>query len=378
MKIKVLFLIESLAGGGAEKVLSVILSHLDNKRFEIRVCAIVDAGVHREAVRACVARYTSIINYNGGTVGRTFNRLKYKLVYSLLPPSWVYRLFVPKNNDVEVAFCEGFVTKLLSHANSKARQLAWVHTDLAAHPWPLKQGIYRNKEEERLVYQRFDKVVCVSRAVEDVMQKDYGLTNTTVIHNPVDAEEISALSREECPVPLDSSCFNIVAVGRLVPEKGFDELVRITADMTARQSNVHLYIIGDGPERTRLEEMIEAGQSRMSIHLTGYRANPYALMSRADLYVCSSHAEGFSLTIAEAMVLGVPIISMNCAGPAELLEKGRFGALCNTYNDLSDTLRKAVTNKAFLANLRNQSKEGKNRFYSDVPLKRIEALLETV
>ena len=231
MKRKVLFLIESLSGGGAEKVLSVILHRLDKGFFDITVCPIVDTGVYREAVKSCVSSYSPVICYDGGPILRAVNRLKYKLVYSWLPLSWVYKLFIPKDNDVEIAFCEGFVTKLLSRSGSKAKKIAWVHTDLAANPWTQQQGIYGSKEEERLAYLRYDKVVCVSNVAEAILHRDYGFDNTAVIYNPVDSEAIHSLSREDCTVILDPSCFNIVAVGRLVSKKGFDKLIRIVADL---------------------------------------------------------------------------------------------------------------------------------------------------
>ena len=378
MKTKVLFLIESLSGGGAEKVLSVILPNLDIGKFEISVCSIVDVGVHREAVRSCVANYSSAVSYEGGQVRRAVNRLKYKLVYSWLPLSWVYRLFVPKNNDVEIAFCEGFVTKLLAKSGSKAKKIAWVHTDLSANPWPLQQGIYRNKEEDRQAYRSFEKVVCVSKAVETVMQKDYGLANTAVIYNPVDIEAVCTLAMKECPVDIEPTCFNIVAVGRLVPQKGFDELIRAVGEIVRGHPNVNLFIVGEGSERLRLERMIEACDAKDHIYLTGFMTNPYALMSRANLYVCSSRAEGFSLTVAEALALGLPIISMNCLGPAELLDYRKYGDLCKDYNDLSDSLKKAVSDKEYLADLRERSEMGKARFNIEQSIVQIEDLLEAV
>jgi glycosyltransferase involved in cell wall biosynthesis len=378
MKRKVLFLIESLSGGGAEKVLSVILHRLDKDFFDITVCPIVDSGVFREAVKSSLSNYSPVICYDGGPILRAFNRLKYKLVYSWLPLSWVYKLFIPKDHDVEIAFCEGFVTKLLSRSGSKAKKIAWVHTDLAANPWTLQRGIYGSKEEERLAYLRYDKVVCVSNVAEAIIRRDYGLDNTAVIYNPVDSEAIHSLSREDSSVIMDPSCFNIVAVGRLVSKKGFDELIRIVADLATKNPIVQLYIVGEGCDRLRLEGLITGCEAKDKIHLTGYLANPYALMSRADLFVCPSSAEGFSLTVAEAMVLGIPIVSINSAGPAELLDNGRFGELCSDYGELSESLRKAVSDKEYIKDLRQRSGDGNARFNIADSLGQIKKLFEAI
>ena len=199
-----------------------------------------------------------------------------------------------------------------------------------------------------------------------------------VIQNPIDVEAISALAREECPVQMDPSCFNIVTIGRLVPLKGFDLLIKTVAELVKDIANLQLYIVGDGGDRSRLQEMISACHSQASIHLTGYMTNPYALLSRADLYVCPSRAEGFSLTVAEAMVLGVPIISMHSAGPAELLGQGKFGAICRTEKELFQALSNAVSDPEYLAGLRRKTKEGKGRFNVETTLERFENVLDLV
>ena len=81
------------------------------------------------------------------------------------------------------------------------------------------------------------------------------------------------------------------------------------------------------------------------VTFTGFMKNPYALMSKMDLFVCSSRAEGFSLAIAESMVLGVPVVSMNCSDPNELIDNNKYGALCDTYDDLEKAIQNAIEGK---------------------------------
>ena len=111
-RISVLFLIESLSGGGAERVLSTLVEHLDHERYMITVCPIVNIGSYVDEVKSHVSCYSPVIK-NPYTF---FGKVLYKLVYYILPPRLVYKLFVPKGNDIEVAFCEGYATKLLSYA----------------------------------------------------------------------------------------------------------------------------------------------------------------------------------------------------------------------------------------------------------------------
>ena len=87
LKRKVLFLIESLSGGGAEKVLTVLLKYFDYERYEMTVCPIVDTGIYCEDVRKFATHYLPVVSYRGNVFSRFLNRVKYKLVYSVLPLS---------------------------------------------------------------------------------------------------------------------------------------------------------------------------------------------------------------------------------------------------------------------------------------------------
>src|SRR5574344_2571678 len=172
-KRKVLFLIESLAGGGAEKVLTTLVQHIDKELFDVTVCAISGGGKYEEVVKEQVA-YRAILNDPVGKSGfqNLIYKLKHHLVYRWLPLSWVYRVFVPQNSDVEVAFVEGFTTKLLSYStNLVAKRYAWVHTDLHQNHW--SKSVFRSMEEEFKSYQRFIEVVGVSNTVKDAFLKEF-------------------------------------------------------------------------------------------------------------------------------------------------------------------------------------------------------------
>lgn len=344
MKKKVLFLIESLAGGGAEKVLATLVQHIDTSRFDVTVCAISGGGRYEQEVKNAVS-YTCVLKdaseYRGLT--KLWYVLKYKFIYQWLPMWLVYWLFIPKGYDVEAAFVEGFATKLLAaSSNKKAKKIAWVHVDLIQRPWPIELGVFKNLEEEHAAYNKYDKVVCVSKSVEDIMRKAYGLENTLTIYNPIDSDLIISQGKQQSTFSVDQSKYNIVSVGRYTKQKGYDLLLPVIAKIIAIRPNVHLWLIGEGEERAALElQAVELGISD-HVTFTGFQKNPYALMSQMDLFVCSSRAEGFSLVIAESLTLGVPVISMNCSGPNELIGKNECGILCDTYEQLAVEIAKAV------------------------------------
>lgn len=344
MKKRILFLIESLSGGGAEKVLSTIVRNLDLQRFDVAVCVIVAGGKYDDEVSSQVRLYSLLKNpeaYHG--IGKVWYRLKYHLIYDWLSPRWVYKLLIPHNNDVEIAFVEGLATKILSYStNSKAKKLAWVHCDLKNQPWPIQQGIYKDNAEEADVYRRYQQVVCVSQQVEQVMRSYYGLFNTTTIYNPLDSEEIMRLSKMECPFRVDAAKFNIISVGRLERVKGFDQLISIIRNIRGKGFDAHLWIVGEGSQADALYSLVKEMDMKNHVTFTGFMKNPYSLMAQMNLFVCSSRAEGFSLVLAEALLLGLPIVSMKCAGPQELIQLCGAGNLCDAYEDLEQEILKRI------------------------------------
>lgn len=350
----ILFFIESLSGGGAEKVLVTLLKKLDYSKYEVTLMPLVDTGVHRGEVDKSALHYVPVIREEKSFFKRTLNKIKYKLIYHYLPCSWVNRWIIPqKGIDVYIAFTEGFATKLLSYTPKK--KFAWVHADLKTDPWTLNSHIYRDLSEEKEAYSRFDKVICVSKPVEQVMRDYYGIKPAVTIFNPIDRDDI--LQKVNQPIGFDiPSSFNIVSVGRLVYLKGYDRLISVISRLRREGKDVHLFIIGEGSERKHLENLIQINGLQDIVHLIGFLKNPYPLMNKMDLFVCSSIAEGYSLVIAEAMTIGLPVISTECAGPKELLDNGNYGLLvANSEQGLHDGIEELYKNSLLLNELRQKS-----------------------
>lgn len=356
MKKKILFFIESLSGGGAEQVLVTMLRHFDYAKYDITLLTVSDVGVHLDDIDFSKVHYKSIIPQHSGRLANFWYALKYKLIYQYLPAWLVAKLIIPSGFDTYIAFVEGYCTKIIGQLPTDKKKITYVHIDLKNYPWTLQQGIYKSFEEERDVYNRYDKAVCVSCSVEEVMKSYYGLNNTTTIYNPIDVEFIN--QKAKAPVDLvPSTGFNLVSVGRLVPQKGYDLLIPIIARLREEGVDVSLYILGEGEDRKKLEALNSELGTTDYVHLLGYHTNPHAIVSKMDAFVCSSRAEGYSLVIAEALSMGIPVVSTNCSGPNELLADGKYGILCDDYESLyqqlkavatSSTLREELHKKALL------------------------------
>lgn len=379
MKKKILILIESLGGGGAEKVLATLLRHIDQSKYEVTLCPIVGTGKYVDEVKA-FAHYQPMMTEPTSAFDRMWYALKYKFAYNVLPMSWVYRLFVPKDNDIEIAFCEGFVTKLLaSSTNKKAKRITWVHIDLKYNPWPQKLGVYQSVQEETACYSKYDNIICVSKTVEDSFKEVYGLgEKVSTVYNPIDVQDIRKKGCESIPL-YDKERLNLVTVGRLVHQKGYDILVRICKRLKDEGYRFTLRILGEGAQQDELQRYITDNGLQDYVKLLGFHPNPYPYIANSDIFVCSSRSEGYSLVIAESLVLGVPVISTYCSGPNELLAEGKYGKLVDISEDgsaLYQGLKQLMDDTSALAEYKTKAIERGKMFDIKGTMKAIENILK--
>src|SRR5699024_509399 len=111
----------------------------------------------------------------------------------------------------------------------------------------------------------------------------------------------------------------IIGVGKLLKNKGFDRILHIAKKLLDEKFPVHVYILGDGPEREALNNYISENKMENQVTLLGYQLNPYKYIAQCDLFVCASYAEGFSTAATEALILGIPVCTVEVSGMREML-----------------------------------------------------------
>lgn len=374
MKKKVLFFLESFAGGGVEKVFIDLINHIDVDKYDITVMSIWDYGVRKKDLRTDI-KYKSIFpNIKG--ISRIFHPLVEKSSGKLL-----YQLGIREKYDIEISFIEGRATKIIgASTNKESRKIAWVHIDLSKGHWT--EGTFKNNLQlEKECYQKFDDLVFVSHSAKEgfiqLFGDDFKDRQLHVKYNPIIGEEIIKKGNESlnditkpCDKPL------LVTSGRLVEQKGYERLLNVCHRLNQENINYELWILGEGWERPKLEKLIQK-HKLTNVKLLGFKENPYRYIKQGDLFVCSSINEGFSLVIAEAMILGLPIISTNCAGPNELLDYGKYGLLVdNCEEGLYKGLKKLLNNDGLLKYYREKSQERIPFFDAPHRIHEIELLLD--
>lgn len=310
---KILFLINNLSHGGAERVLVNLVNNMDKTKFDVTVQTLFDEGVNKQFLNDSVHyRSTFKKSFKGNS-----------RIIKMIPPKVLYNFFIKEHYDVAVAYLEGSCTRILSGCPDKTtKKVAWVHIEFndISH----FKSAYLTAKGAKNVYKSFDKVICVAQAVKEAFIKSSGLSLDTldVLYNTNETKRILELSNESInDVEFKNDVPNFCSVAKIVSTKGYDRLLNAHKRLLDEGYKHRIYLIGVGEQEGVLKkEATEKGVSNSFIFL-GFKENPYKYMNACDGYVCSSFREGFSTAVTEALILGLAVVSTNCSGAYELLGK---------------------------------------------------------
>ena len=195
----------------------------------------------------------------------------------------------------------------------------------------------------KLVYRYADKVIAAHTLALKDIAKHYNIEteNLTMIYHPLIDTRVIEATYPETSHPFvrskEAGYKLLLAVGRLVPEKAFEDLI-VAISIVRKENKVKLLILGEGEQREQLQKAIEHYHLQEDVCLFGYTDRVYSFMKSADLFVLSSRQEAFGNVLVEAIACGLPCVATDCksGGPREILEnvgKGPYGVLC-PYSDV--------------------------------------------
>lgn len=214
-----------------------------------------------------------------------------------------------------------------------------VHSNLA-HTMSRTSG--RHRHFVRWAYPRLDGAVLPSCELAPTLAAVASRPPRRVrwIPSGIDIASIRSAATREPDVALPAGPI-VVAVGRLVPEKGLDTLIRAHAAALGRGRQHCVVLVGDGPERAALERLARSLDVARSVVFLGHCSNPHAIVARSALFCFPSRCEGMGLALLEALAVGAPIVAADCvAGPSQILDRGAYGDLVrvDSTDDLSDAI----------------------------------------
>lgn len=198
------------------------------------------------------------------------------------------------------------------------RKIQWIHFDVSKFNFSTKMC--------KKLYPKFDEIRVVSEeARKQLLKKIPEITGKTItVPNVVSSEQCRKMADMGEGFTDHFDGIRIVTVGRLSEEKGQDIIPEVAARLKEAGIYFKWYLVGDGKLRPLIEQKCREHNVTESIVFLGVQANPYQYLKQADMYVQTSKHEGFCITLAEAKVFDLPIVSTDCAGAHEQLD----GQMC--------------------------------------------------
>ena len=365
--IKVMFVAPSLGGGGAERVITILLRRLERGRFLPSLVLFRREGAYLSDLPPDVPVFDCGRYGDGGRyrwIGRLVRLLREKPPDVLVSFLWETSLI-----SIPAAFFAGTRRVVVSERLSirGARE-------------GLLKDIVRRFSIVAL-YRTVDRIIPNALAMERQLVEDFHLPvrKIVTIPNPVEVEAIIGKGTEPDPQGIRGIRVPVIAaMGRLSPQKGFDILLKAFALL---EKDCRLLLMGEGEEEKTLKELAGRLGIAERVLFTGFLANPYPALAGATLFVLSSRFEGFPNALVEAMVLGLPCISMRCpTGPEEIISDGESGVLVplGDPESLASAIDRLLGDSALRGRLGSRGKERAMEYEAAAIVRRYESLIESV
>lgn len=366
-KKRILFMIPSLATGGAEKVLVNLVNNMDADKFQITVLTLFDGGINRQFLKPWIKYRTCFLHAIRGN----------SHLLKMASPERLYRRFIKEKYDILVSFLEGPTARVISGCtDSDAKLVSWIHVE--QHNIKKLAQAFRSEKEARNCYDRFDRTVCVSQFVHDDFCEILNFKKScSVFYNTIESKKVREQSLEDAPEVLNEEKIKLVAVGTLKESKGYERLLRIVKKLVEEGFGIHLYILGVGPLETKMKSYVDDNKLTDSVSLLGYETNPYRIVSKCDLFVCASYSEGFSTAATEALIVGTPVCTVEVSGMKEMLgEDNEYGLVTENNDDaLFYGIRQLVTNPELLCHYKKMALLRGRTFNTEETVSAVEKML---
>ena len=368
----ILFFIESLHCGGAEKSLVTLLQNIDYSIYQVDLLLIKKGGEFEKFVPKQVTIIHKDI-YSKNPLKHALSRLHFWFLkkinqnkpYNSAHTFWtVFNKSIPehkKKYDVAIGYSQGFATYYVVNKINAEKKYAWLNIDYAhAKHYAAFDYDY---------YSKLDQVVCVSPECEksllDEMKTIGKALLTNILKDITDDSIVNNLSKESKGFSEKNNAFTLLTVCRLAKQKGLHLAVNACEILKNKGVAFKWYIVGEGTERLFLENEIKNKGLENHLILLGFKENPYPYMKTCDVYVQTSLFEGLGLTVIEAAILHKPIVTTNFPTASSIITHNKTGLICKMDGDaIATSILKYITDAPFtekivsnLSKVKNTDKE---------------------
>lgn len=327
-RLRVLFSVGSLGGGGSERRLLDLLHHLDRQQFEPQVYLME----HRGELLSELPADVSVAYWHDANIRQSWG---WRAIGKLAPATTRALHLALHLGQHPADLVVGWNLQSAYEAvwAARCRHVPLIACSLVEPTADLQTafaGDPRAKQRATWTYQHAARVLANSHDLQHQIQQFYHLPAERVVAIPNlrDFERLDRLAAVPHTLP-PATGPRLISVGRLHPQKGYPDLLRAMSLLPELGCpGCTLEIFGQGPQQAELEQLITDANLQHSVRLGGYVANPYPYVRSADLFVLASHYEGLPNVLLEALALGTPVVATDCpTGPREILDHGRWGRL---------------------------------------------------
>jgi len=329
IKQKILFVIPSLAGGGAERVITHLSNHINRDKYIPELLLIFDTGhlllknlkKDVKVTKLCIP-----------------TSKKYFFLQTLIA-------IIRQKPDIVFMGMSG-INVLIAPFIPFLKRIKWIARETNTVSMHVQNKrmlfLYRN------FYKNYNRIIAQCDDMKNDLIANFNIPNAKikVINNPIDTEFINHQLSSQKSVLFPSGRINLLACGRLVPQKGFDLLLKAFAKLKEKE-RFYLTIVGDTQDndyKSELESLIQSLGLNDLVNLAGFQSNVYHWYKQADIFVLSSRYEGFPNAVLEALSCGTPVLANQCKGGVdEIIIEGANGCLFDfAQRNFEDKLKKIL------------------------------------
>lgn len=347
----ILFLLQNLNGGGAERVVVNLLNNLEKKKYNKTLLLLENKGQLISNLKYLDKKvvYKDLLkNRNLNFLINFFKSLLYifknkqDIIFTQYHPGKILSFFIPiLSRKVKYIYRETNLPQDITKISKTNIRI-------------LDKFFYRYgiKNYTIIVVQSMDMRDKLLNLVPNISEK------IVLINNPLDCENINKrLSEKSKNINTSNEKLKLISVGRLNIQKGYDILIKSLTQI--KDINYELQILGIGEEEENLKRLIKGNKLEKKIKLVGFKENPYLYMKSADFFISSSRFEGFPNAVLEANYCGLPVIANNYKGGInEIIETGINGEIIDISD--SEQLRNALLKKYDSLKIKTRIKEKYN------------------
>ena len=395
MKKNVIIRSGSLRMGGLERVLIEVLQNIDKKKYNLTLVIDDDCGednifekdIPKEIPYYFLKSQKLIEKTNYYKLRR--KNILYKLMYNIYMNIETYikskniKKLIEKLGKIDVFIdYDAGATKYIENIEAD-KKVVWIHNSIPN----LKKSESKIKRFGKRL-EKYDRIVAICDEMKEELKDIYPNLKDKIIriYNPFNfsrvlnlKDDMSELTEKDKELLNEDYC---IAISRLdTVQKDYKTLLKAFKILKSKGINKKLYIVGDGPSKEEIENMIKEYDLIEEVKLLGRFKNPYVWLNNADFFIHSSKYEGFGLVLIEAAILDKLIISSNCpVGPTEILENGKSGILFNVGDSqkLAEKIEKILNDKNLRSRYILSMKERREDFKKENVLKEYEKLIDEI